>query len=96
MLEEWGSDETVGSSISCNRADAAGQSACLSRNNTELQNGAGGKGPPRDHLVKSLAQSWVRRERAGKGHIHLGFEYLKEGDSKTSPGNLYKLTVIKK
>lgn len=47
MLEVRDLDETVGSSINCNRADAAGQSAWLSRNKiTELQNDGGGKGPP--------------------------------------------------
>lgn len=62
MLEVWLSDEAVGSSISCNRADAAGQRAWLSRSKImELQNGGGGKGPPEIIWSKPLLKAGSER-----------------------------------
>lgn len=52
-----------------------------------------GRDPPRSPGPDPCPKEG-QREQVGQGHIHLGFEYLKDGDSETSPGNLYKLTVI--
>ncbi|RMC07439.1 hypothetical protein DUI87_16908 [Hirundo rustica rustica] len=47
-----------------------------------------GRDPPRSSGPNPCSKLGQRKQ-VGKGHIRLGFKYLKEGDSETSPCNLY-------
>ena len=47
------------------------------------------KGSVRDHLVQPCCSKQCQLEQVAQGIIHSRFEYVRDGDSTTSPGNLF-------